>query len=317
MQEKPDNGKWVLGGCCISCVEVNGQSVDTMPTRRCNKCGKDFGTPPILITPKKDLAEDYRDIVTAIKFGVGGYFNGHTEITIQKNEKGALVKVRKMSGYEESPEPKQITPLKWNRIVNTLYGQMYLHEWKKKYVDPDVLDGNQWSLDIHLTDNRTRHYYGSNEYPPYWKELEKIFKELSRFKKIKGNEWGTTIRSQARAAVEPPKLGDSCGQVANEGCRSLRRRTNQVDSGLSCGRVANEGCRSLRWRTNQVDSGYSCGQVANEGCRSLRRRTNQVDSGLSCGQVANEGSRSLRQCTTLGIIRTSNAVRILAHRLSS
>lgn len=45
MQEKLDNGKWVLGGCCISCVEVNGQSVDTMPTRRCNECGKDFGTP--------------------------------------------------------------------------------------------------------------------------------------------------------------------------------------------------------------------------------------------------------------------------------
>ena len=176
MQENLENGKWVLGGCCLRCVEVNGQSVDIMPPRRCNECGKDFGTPPILITPKKEMAEDYRDIVTAIKFNVGGFFDGHTEITIKKNEKGALVQVRTMPGYEEAPETKQITPLKWNRIVNTLYSQMYLHEWKKKYVDPDVLDGTQWSLDIHLTNNRVRHYYGSNEYPPYWKELERIFR---------------------------------------------------------------------------------------------------------------------------------------------
>lgn len=180
MQKKLDEGKWALGGCCISSVDVNGVAVQTMPARRCNECKKDFATAPILLTPKKDLAEDYRDIVTSIKFSVGGFFGGYTEITIRKNDNGAFVKAQKSLGYEELPEPKQIAPAKWQRIVNQLYGQLYLHEWKKEYVDLNVLDGTQWSLDINLTNNRVRHYYGSNDYPPYWSELKKIFRKFAK-----------------------------------------------------------------------------------------------------------------------------------------
>lgn len=42
MQKKLDEGKWVLGGCCISSVDVNGVPVQTMPARHCNKCKKDL-----------------------------------------------------------------------------------------------------------------------------------------------------------------------------------------------------------------------------------------------------------------------------------
>lgn len=82
--------------------------------------------------------------------------------------------------YEELPDPKQITQGKWMKIVNKLYCEMYLHEWKKEYVDPCVLDGTQWSLDISLTNKRVRHYHGSNDYPPYWNELKKIFREFAK-----------------------------------------------------------------------------------------------------------------------------------------
>ena len=180
MQKKLDEGKWVLGGCCISSVDVNGVPVQTMPARHCNKCKKDFASAPILITPKKDLAEDYRDIVTSIKFSVGGFFEGNTEVTILKNDEGAVVKVMQFPYGIEAPDDRQITPAKWNKIVNTLYGQLYLHEWKKEFVDPCVLDGTQWELDIKLTNRRVRHYYGSNDYPPYWSELKKIFREFAK-----------------------------------------------------------------------------------------------------------------------------------------
>lgn len=158
MHKMLDEGKWVLGGCCISRVEINGQHIDIMPRRRCNVCKKDFATAPILITPKKDLAEDYRNIVDSIKFSVGGLFEGNTEVTISKNENGAMVKVMKFPYGIDAPEDKQITPAKWSKIVNTLYGQLYLHEWKKEFVDPCVLDGIQWRLDIKLTKRRVRHY---------------------------------------------------------------------------------------------------------------------------------------------------------------
>ena len=56
---------------------------------------------------------------------------------------------------------------------------MYIHEWEKSYVDPFVLDGEQWSLTIRLTDNRSIEYEGSNAYPPYWDELMELFAEVS------------------------------------------------------------------------------------------------------------------------------------------
>jgi hypothetical protein len=33
MQKRLDEGKWVLGGCCISSVEIYGQQIDTMSVR--------------------------------------------------------------------------------------------------------------------------------------------------------------------------------------------------------------------------------------------------------------------------------------------
>lgn len=173
MQKNLEAGKWVLGGCGISIVEINGKQVETMPARKCNECKKDFATAPILLTPKKHLAEDYRDIVTSIKFHVGGFFGRTTEITIKKDEDGALVKTQKYFGDYQ----KRITRKKWRKILNKLYCKCYLHEWKKEYDNPDVLDGEMWNLDINLTNKRVRHYSGCNAYPPYWKRLEKIFKK--------------------------------------------------------------------------------------------------------------------------------------------
>lgn len=199
MKKELADGKWVLGGCCVSTAEIDGKNVIINPKRKCNKCKKDFASAPILITPKKDLvqnyrdivtsikfsddgyfvAEDYRDIVTSIKFSIGGH-HGYTDITVQKNKDGALVKVQKTLGYEELLGPKQVSMVKWQEIVNKLYYELYLHEWQKEFVDPCVLDGTQWKLDINLTNRRVRHYYGSNDYPPYWKELQNIFREFAK-----------------------------------------------------------------------------------------------------------------------------------------
>lgn len=47
--------------------------INIKPQRKCNKCKKNFGKPPVLINKKSDIVEDYRDIATSIKFFVGGY----------------------------------------------------------------------------------------------------------------------------------------------------------------------------------------------------------------------------------------------------
>ena len=182
MIKKLDAGKWKLGGCVINDVEVDGQYIGTQPTRKCNDCKKDFATPPIMINKKAGTVEDYRDIVTAIRFSLGDFFGGNVEITIKSNPEGAAVDVDdfRFSDHGFMTYHKQITNIKWRRIVNTLYGQLYIHEWKKKYEDSGVLDGTQWSLEIELTNRRIRSYHGSNAYPPYWRELLKIFKEFAK-----------------------------------------------------------------------------------------------------------------------------------------
>ena len=115
-----------------------------------NEADDQYTLAHILMTPKTETVEDYRDVVTAIKFSVGGFFGGYTDITIRKNDKGAVVKVQKTLAYDELLDDRQISPTKWQKIVNTLYSQLYLHEWKKSFVDPCVLDGTQWSLEISL-----------------------------------------------------------------------------------------------------------------------------------------------------------------------
>ncbi len=187
MKEKLDKKKWALGGCIVSSVKVGNQEVYIDPQRICNKCKKEFGTAPILYDKMTLIGEDYRDIVTSLKLYIGGYFEGHTEIVITKNDKGAIVNIENrrlgLSNDEffDSLNPKQITRLKWDRILNKLYNEIYLHEWKKNYEDPNVLDGTSWELEITMTNRRKRTYSGINDYPPYWNELKKIFREYTRF----------------------------------------------------------------------------------------------------------------------------------------
>lgn len=190
MQEMLDKGKWVLGGCMLDTVKVNGISVDTMPARRCNKCKKNFAKPPLLYKIGNETAEDYRDIVTSVIFSTGGFFPGHTNVTISKNENGASVHVDVVPYGSDSmlsainvPKDKQITSKKWQQIISMLYDEFYIHEWKKRYNEKEcvVMDEEQWKLQITLTGGRKRTIIGDNTYPPYWKELKKMFEKYVKF----------------------------------------------------------------------------------------------------------------------------------------
>ena len=69
-----------------------------------------------------------------------------------------------------------MTEQEWNKLMDRLFSKLYLHEWKKNYVDPNVLDGEQWELELKLSGGRVRNYGGSNAFPPYWAELKTTFR---------------------------------------------------------------------------------------------------------------------------------------------
>ena len=168
--EKIKNEEIVLGGCI---------KPDIPPKFYCYNCKTKFGTPPILIT--KYGEEDYRDIVISVRFSDGGYFGGYDNVYIKKEKKEITVDVHTADISIVPPEEganyhNTITENRWSRLLNRLFCVLFVHEWKKRYVDLGVCDGEQWGLEIHMTHGRVRNYYGCNDFPAYWNELKRTFK---------------------------------------------------------------------------------------------------------------------------------------------
>ena len=174
MEQQLKDEKLYLGGCCISGMQ---------PTYHCFECKKDVGTPPILLS--KDGEEDYRDIVRSIRFSDGGFFGGYHEIQIVKDEDEITLDVCPGFRDPEAYLHRSMTEKEWNKLVDRLFSKLYLHEWKKSFVDPLVLDGEQWDLELKLTRGRVRNYRGSNAFPPYWAELQTTFRPFFKEAGIK------------------------------------------------------------------------------------------------------------------------------------
>lgn len=166
MKNDLDNHRLYLGGCCIH---------ETMPKYHCFSCGKDFGTPPILLT--KDGAETYADSVTEIRYGNGGFFDGFTVLCLKKSKKGYNLKVSSTLPTVLDSEIN-LSEDEWNTIVRKLYGKLFLHEWNHTFDNSHVCDREEWSLEIKLSRGRKRTYSGSNDFPPYWNELQRIMRKL-------------------------------------------------------------------------------------------------------------------------------------------
>lgn len=165
--------KIVLGGCCIS---------DSDPKYYCFQCRKKFGTPSIL--KSKHGKEKYEDIITSIRFSDGGFFDGYPEILIKKENYSIMIDAR--PGFSlDGILHREMTEKEWKRIIAQLYEKLYIHEWKKRYDNPFVLDGEQWELEIHLSKGRKRLYYGSNAYPALWEELKSVFRPFFKEAGIK------------------------------------------------------------------------------------------------------------------------------------
>ncbi len=166
-ERKLENEDLYLGGCSVS---------EEAPRYHCFACGKSIASPPILIS--KRGKEDYREIVTGIRFRDGGFLCGFQEIMIKKEGDQILLDVRSGCGKPEAFLQRAMTNVKWKKLMDRLYTKLYIHEWKKVFVDPGymICDGEQWELKIKLSEGRVRNYSGDNAFPPYWAELKTTFR---------------------------------------------------------------------------------------------------------------------------------------------
>ena len=81
------------------------------------------------------------------------------------------------------PYERLMTQTEWDRLLDLLYTQLYVHEWGGIYVDRDNPDGGRWELTITFTEDRKRVHRGIGGFPPYWEELKAAFLWIFRLKK--------------------------------------------------------------------------------------------------------------------------------------
>ncbi len=168
MQRRIKNKQLYLGGIYKSEVD---------PQLHCNDCGASVGSPPLLHS--KRGIEEYKLIAESLYFA-DGYYQGNMllpEIYIEKDfEDNVTLRVK--SDRRKAALTRQMSLSEWYSIFDKLYGELLLHEWKKRFKnpeDPEMTDGENWSLKINLSYGRKRSYTGTGGFPPQWKELLNVF----------------------------------------------------------------------------------------------------------------------------------------------
>jgi hypothetical protein len=99
---------------------------------------------------------------TALRFAYGGFFQGYR--TLEWRD-GALTYVESRSAEDDEPKARLApTDAEWGTFAARL-DALGVHRWNQAYVDPDVLDGQQWTLAIDWPHGRSVRSSGSNAYP--------------------------------------------------------------------------------------------------------------------------------------------------------
>ncbi len=113
----------------------------------------------------------------------GGFRGPSIEIMYKKNN----FEISFMNqGHFVTHYIKQPSKIKWDKFFLFL-DDIKIWEWKKEYIDPNILDGTQWEIKISNSYKKIKSY-GSNKFPNKKKfndlmnEIETLFnlKELKR-----------------------------------------------------------------------------------------------------------------------------------------
>ena len=102
-------------------------------------------------------------------FSIGGFFDGYeTSTVIIEGDNVSMTVTHSLSA-------KQSTYLLDKVEFFTGLKALHIEDWEQQYIDSDILDGTQWSLELFFDDiKRTLKFAGSNAYPDNFAELERL-----------------------------------------------------------------------------------------------------------------------------------------------
>lgn len=161
-QIKSEEGKCVLGGCFIA-VDENGKWI--IDEYHCKDCGYEYN--------KSNVIDVIYSKIASIKGYVGGYNQGHQYFEINLLT-GEVFYNKEFNG--DFDLIKILNKKQIHKLLRDLKAINIL-DWKRKYIDKDILDGTQWSITIDV-DGRKREKIGCNMYPKEWKLYCKIISRV-------------------------------------------------------------------------------------------------------------------------------------------
>lgn len=175
LERKINAGKIYIGGCCITGFDEKYY---------CNACKKKFGA--VAQIKNDEEIEFLADAVAGFTFSRTEYLQPFqpTQVTITKTAMGAHAKASGAADDLPFESEYNISKKKWDSLVDALYHELFLNDWKHRFNDYDVIDGEEWKLTIKFTERRKRTYSGMNGFPPYWGELVKLIKPFMKAKTV-------------------------------------------------------------------------------------------------------------------------------------
>lgn len=161
-------------GAINSIPKQAGDSSFYAPRWFCHNCGNAVGTPPYIRTSRG--LEDYRDNVSHICIREEGIYPNYGEIRLTQKDLGAELE---LIGDKQHPSVylrKNIPEKKWRDLLDRMFREFYLHEWRQNPLEPHSPADEMWELELVMTHGRRIYCYGWATRPPYWKELVRLFK---------------------------------------------------------------------------------------------------------------------------------------------
>lgn len=112
------------------------------------------------------------DSMSKLVFTIGDFFCGQETRTFTISDDQVLVDVEKTMISMDKEE--EYGPYMKEDFISGIKA-LHIGEWKRTYIDPLVLDGTQWELDIYFNNGRrSTKISGSNAYPYNFEDLKEF-----------------------------------------------------------------------------------------------------------------------------------------------